>query len=1190
MNQIRHLVHSFSRSSNFKAALFLLFLPTFVSAQLSVTISGTSPTCNGFSNGEVSANASGGVAPYSYLWNNGANSSILQSIGAGTYSVTVTDALGDQADATFNLTEATAVTVNVTAGNACTGNGNATATAGGGTGSYTYAWDNGATTAAVSGLSAGFHCVTVTDGSGCQAVGCATITSALTLDLLVQGLACFNFCDASVEAIVSGGTPPYTYAWSNGATGSVNPNLGPGDYSVTVTDQNGCQVNGTATVGNPVQLNITVNVTNPPCAGGGTGTATATVSGGTGPYQYMWSTGATSATVSGLAPGTYGLTVTDFLGCTGVSSATIVPDGNIDLNLTASPSSTCGVADGTAAVTISGGTSPYSILWSTGSTAANISGLAPGNYSVTVTDANGCGANGSITVGGTPSIDLHITGVNAGCANNGSANAMVTPGSGTPPFSYLWNTGATTSIINNLTAGTYSVTVTDAAGCTAEDMVTVTSSSSISVAATGTNVACFGQSTGSATAMVTGAAGMVAYMWSNSGSTQTINNLATGTYFVTVVDMASGCTATTSVFIGQPTQVTVTTIGVNAGCADLGSATASASGGTAPYTYSWSNGQTGASIADLNGGTYTVTATDANGCTAVSSVNISQTNAIAVSVNITNPLGGNNATDGVLSAQVSGGTPTYTYQWSTGATTSSISGLGAGTYSVTVTDANGCTGTDEVTLVNPACLGDRIWNDANRNGCQDPGEFGFANVSITLTGTDVNGNSVTMTTQTALNGQYKFDDLMPGTYQIHVNAPTGFTYSPANSSACGNDFTDSDIIPATGNSQMVTLAEGQCNLTIDGGLYDDCLNVADPGEICCDQTLCGPGNDPAPITSLTPATGGIGAIQYLWMYSTVPGPFDPNSWNPIGGATSASYDPGPIQETTYFVRCTKTANCDDWLESNIVTITVADDAVAIIVGPDAVCEGDVVTYTAGGSNASNATYTWNFGANANPSTATGPSATVTWIAWGVVEISLTVTANGCTSTDVLPISISNSPVICGNALVINVDDMGNGVMVNWEMQQLPGEYSFAVQRSSNGIDFDNLATMQQSQAEGMHEYGFADYFPKLGNAFYRVEILKGGVHQLYSNVVKVAKFKSDQQFLVYPNPVTDKLTIECSEQVKTSVKMDILTMHGKLVRTLKFAEGAVSIPLDISDLQAGSYLIRLTFNDGEKSVMKMIKE
>ncbi|MEZ4932346.1 MAG: SprB repeat-containing protein [Saprospiraceae bacterium] len=298
----------------------------------------------------------------------------------------------------------------------------------------------------------------------------------------------------------------------------------------------------------------------------------------------------------------------------------IIEDAGVDLGVASTPSSGCGAPDGTASVFINGGTPPFSILWSNGSTASDVTGLAPGTYTVMVTDGNGCGANTSVTVDGSPAIDLNITGVNSGCAANGSASAMVTPGTGTPPFQFSWSNGANTAIINNITAGTYSVTVVDAAGCTATDEITVSGSSNIAVTTTVTNNSCFGGNNGSAIANVTGATGPIVYMWSNGGNAQMIFGLATGTYFVTVVDNASGCTATTNAFISQPTEVVATATGVNAGCSSLGSAEAAANGGTSPYTFVWNNGETSQSITGLSAGTYTVTATDANGCTDVASV------------------------------------------------------------------------------------------------------------------------------------------------------------------------------------------------------------------------------------------------------------------------------------------------------------------------------------------------------------------------------------------------------------------------------------------------------------------------------------------------------------------------------------------------------------------------------------------
>jgi hypothetical protein len=1181
MNPFQHPVF---RSGKIFTALLTLFFPVFVFAQLNVTISGVSPTCNGWTNGSVTATPTGGVAPYTFLWNNGFSSPSLTSIGAGSYSVTVTDANGDQASDSFTLTEPSAVTVSASVDNLCSGNGNATAVAAGGAGGYTYAWDNGATGANVTGLAPGFHCLTVTDASGCQAVGCVNVPAGLSLELVVQGLACFNFCDASVEAVATGGTGPYTYAWSNGATGSVNENLGPGDYSVTVTDANGCTISGTTTVGNPVAITIDVTVTNPPCSGGGTGSASASVSGGTAPYSYLWSTGSTQSSISGLVPGTYGLTVTDFLGCTQATSATIVPQSNVSLNISTNPSSGCGAPSGTASLAITGGVAPFNILWSNGGTGSSISGLAPGSYSVTVTDANGCGATAQATVGGTPGIDLMITGVNAGCAANGSANAMVTPGSGTPPFTYLWNTGATTSIINNLTAGTYSVTVTDAAGCTASEQVTVTSTSNISVSTSGTNLTCFGGNNGSATATASGATGAVTYAWSNGGTSQTITGLSAGTYFVTVTDAGSGCTAMTNVFISQPTPVNVMVTGVNVGCIDPGSATAVASGGTPPYTYAWSNGATGAFINNLSAGAYMVTATDANGCTDTDFVTITQSNAIDVQVNITNPISSTNADDGAVTAQVSGGVGPYTYSWNTGATTASLSNLGPGTYTVTVTDALGCTGTDSVVLEEPGCIGDRIWEDVDRDGCQDPGEFGVGGVTVTLTGTTNAGAAVNLTTTTAINGQYLFDNLAPGTYSVKIQLPTGFALSPAN--ACTDDFTDSDFNP-NGSTNNYTIASGQCNITVDGGIYDDCLNISTPGTICCNQVLCGPGVDAAPITSTTPASGGGSPVQYMWMVSTIGGPFNTSNWNPIPGATSANYDPGFIYETTYFIRCAKAANCDDWLESNSVKVEIGTNAVAVISGDEGACVGDVITYSAP-NNGPGATYSWNFGPWASPSTSTAQSVNVTWLQAGLVNVTLTVTANGCTSTDVMAVFISDSPIICGNALLIDVNNMGNAVMVAWDMEKVPGNYGFSVQRSADGENFENIAVLQQAQEDGMHHYAFADYFPKSGNAFYRLEVLKNGQHYMYSNTERVARF-GKANFIVYPNPMADFITIESGDKVKSAVKLEILNLQGAAVHTEAVAEGDMHHTIDLSDLKAGTYLLRLTYNNGVTEVMKVVK-
>ena len=1165
----------------------LILLPFLVSAQLTVSLTGISPTCNNWTNGSIEAMISNGEAPYIFSWNGGppTNSNVLASIGAGMYNVVVTDANNQTGSASFTLTEPSAIVVDVTSTSGCSGGGTATAAVSGGVGGYTYAWDNGSTDPSVSGLGFGIHCVTVTDTSGCQSVGCTSISDGLSIEMVVQGLACFNFCDASVEAIVTGGTTPYSYSWNNGASGSVNANLGPGTYSVTVTDAAGCTITGTATVGNPIQINIDVEVTNPPCGSGGTGSATANASGGSAPYTFNWSNGASGPSVSGLAPGTYGLTVTDFLGCQENTSVLIIEDSGLDLNVLSTPSSGCGAPDGTASVIINGGTAPFNILWNNGSTASDVAGLAPGTYSVTVIDGNGCGANTSVTVGGSPAIGLHITGVNAGCAANGSANAMVMPGTGTPPFQYNWSNGATTSIINNITAGTYSVTVTDAEGCTATDEVTVDGSVDISVSTSVTNNPCFGDNNGTATASVSGTSGPVTYMWSNGGNLQTISGLATGTYFVTVVDLTSGCSASTNAFISQPAEVDASATGVDAGCNSLGSAEASASGGTTPYTFAWSNGETGQSITGLAAGTYSVTATDANGCSDVATVSIAPGGSLDVVVEITNPISSSTVDDGAVEASANGGVQPYTFLWNTGDTEPILTDLSGGTYTVTVTDAEGCTGTASVTLIQLGCIGNKVWEDVNKDGCQGFGEPGISGITVTLTGTDATGNAVNMTQITQPNGYYLFEDLQPGTYMVTVGLPSNYAFSPSNN--CPDDLSDSDV-GTNGKTGNIDLALGQCNVTVDAGIFDNCLNISDPGEICCDQYLCGPGNDPAPITSVSPAVGGGSPVQYMWMYSNMNVPFNTNFWSPVPSATSASYDPGPLQETTYFIRCAKASACDDWLESNSIKIEVGDEALAAIDGPDLVCVGDQATYSAA-DNGPGATYSWNFGPWATPSTSNQQNPTITWNSFGIAYITLTVTNNGCTSSTVMGVAISNSPVICGNGLVINTNDMGNAIAIVWEMQKEEGNYKFVVQRSANGIDFNQLGTLPQSQNNGMNEYQFMDYFPKAGNAVYRVQLLENDQHLTYSNNVQVQRFKEAEMFVSYPNPVSDKLIVECSNSVVTSVEAEILSAQGKVVAKVKIAEGAMSYSIDFSGMRSGTYFLHLTYNDGATETIKVVK-
>ncbi len=1187
MNSTRHFILSFQLIGRLALSALGFALPFLAFGQLSLSYDAVSPHCFEWTDGAIKVNVSGGQEPYTYNWSNGYDNFFLSGIPAGTYGVTVTDAAGEIATADIVLTHPDLLEGNISIVDTCGGTGEVLAIATGGTAPYSFNWDDGSIGSAAT-LSTGFHCMTITDANGCIAVRCLVVPAALSLDFDVKGLPCHNYCDASVEALGTGGTGPYSYEWSNGANESVNQNLDAGNFAVTLTDANGCTISGSATVLNPEPIVIDLAVTLPACGSGGTGSATASVSGGSGPYNYYWSNGAIGESVSGLYPGSYSLTVTDFNGCIEISDFIIVEESEAAISVSATPSSGCGAPDGTATVVINGGTGPFNINWSSGDHTETATGLAPGNYTVLVTDALGCGATAQVTVGGSTAIMLMISGVNGGCSANASANAMVTAGTGTPPFSYLWNTGQTTQIINNLAPGVFSVTVTDAAGCTATDEVTVLSIADINVSTTVTPVSCYNGTDGTATAVATGSAGPFSYEWSNGATTATISNLSASAYFVTVTDVSSGCTATINANVVQPSELVATASGTETGCSGHGgTATASASGGTAPYSFAWSNGSSDATISGLAEGNYEVTVTDVNACTAVATAYVSSGGGSLVTVGIAVDHALSSAgNDGALTASANGGSAPYTYLWSTGDETASISGLPAGIYSVTVTDAQGCTGETSISLYKPSCIGDRIWHDVNRNGCQDPGEFGIGNITLTLTGTDIFGNTVSVTKKTAPNGQYLFDNLAPGTYKVQMAVPPGYAVSPAN--ACGNNNSDSDF-SFTGASNSIALGEGECIKFIDGGLFDECLNVTDLGEICCDQVLCGPGNFPGTIYSVKPASGGGSPIEYMWLYAEGTIESHPFAfWKMVPDAHGESYTPGRLYETTRFIRCAKSVNCTEWLEDGPVTIIVEDNAVAEISGEALVCVGDVTTYTAL-DNGPGSSYSWTFGPWGTPLVSTGKSVSVKWHTAGISYITLTVTANGCTSYVELPIAISKSPIICGNSLIINTGSQNGNVLVQWETERVEGNFRFVVQRSTDGESFANIGIVEQAAGEGMHAYSFEDAEQGLDGAYYRLEILEDSDHLMFSNIERGSQFSDNASFAIYPNPVADAFTVEYSGAVKSAVQMEIFGLDGRLVKEQKLPEGKVVQSVDFSGFASGSYFVRFTFNDGEREVLKFVK-
>jgi len=356
-----------------------------------------------------------------------------------------------------------------------------------------------------------------------------------------------------------------------------------------------------------------------------------------------------------------------------------------------------GASNGTAAVSVSGGTPGYSFSWSNGGTGVSENNLAPGNYTCLVTDTNGCTQTQSFSITEPPALSLSVSSADGTCGNS-NGTATVTASGGTPGYTYSWSNGGTGTSQNNLPSGNYVCVVTDTNSCSDSVSVFIGNNGLPVITITSqANVSCNGGSNGNVTVSASGGSPGYNYSWSSGGTNTTENNLAAGTYTCTVTDSA-GCVQTQTISITEPSAITIassqTPVSCNGGT--NGSATVTPAGGTPGYSYSWSSGGTNATENNLSAGTYTCTVTDANGCTQTQTFLVTDPTAMSIGITSSPACGTGN---GNATANVSGGSGGYSYAWSpVGGTNSVAAGLPSGTYSCTVTDANGCTQTETVVV------------------------------------------------------------------------------------------------------------------------------------------------------------------------------------------------------------------------------------------------------------------------------------------------------------------------------------------------------------------------------------------------------------------------------------------------------------------------------------------------------------
>jgi len=966
---------------------------------LNVQLDSTNVTCNGENNGTATATVLGGTAPFSFSWVGGclpgpdANPAI-SNLCPGIYTVTVTDANNCVFIGSVNITEPNIIDDNgvVVNANCNVADGSITMFPSGGTPPYTHSWNTGSTNNPLPGLTAGFYSDTITDALGCTAVFTIAVTNPSGpsgVTSTVNDATCFGTCDGSLNVIVIGGAAPFNYAWTSIPAGGPYPNdstinnLCAGTYNLTLTEvSTGCILAETIVVGEADSISENSTFTDVSCNGFCDGTASVTPTGGTAPHTFLWSTGATSSSVSGLCTGPASVTITDFNNCTKLVNFTIGTPVAITLSTTNTAITCNGSCDGTTTVNTVGGTGAFTFQWNdpASQTTQTAIGLCPGTYTVTVTDVNGCSNTTTATViDASPILANEIT-TGSTCGNaDGTASVCASSG-GTGPYTYDWTTLGNANVCNvaGLTAGTYPVIITDAAGCSETFLITISDINGPIVTVNSNNATCNGVCDGTATASATGTPNF-SFLWQTGGQiTPSITGLCAGNYTVQVTD-GNGCITSEPVIITDNTAITAivsTTEPTCNGDCD-GSALVTPNGGIPPYTYSWiggnAAGQTINAVGGLCAGNYTATITDALGCSFIQNVTINEPSLVSVSTSGV-AANCNGSCDGQATATPSGGTFPYTYLWSNSGTTPTITALCAGSYTVNITDFNGCTATSTVVIGDGILITSTVvQNDANCGLCD-------GDISVTAGG----GAGAPYLFSWSPGGETTpgLTNLCPGAYSVDITDNAGctqtFNYLINNANGptlttqgidvtCFGDcdglaftavgagtgpfiFQWDDPVP-TANDSATSLCAGLYNIVVQdalGCITVDSITINQPSEILANATFTEPTcNGICDGTATVSPTDGTGPYTVSW-----------DGAPPIAIAIGASNTITGLCSGAHTALITDGNNCtitEDITLTNPTPISITASASSVSCNGD--CDGTAIANASGGSPGY--AYSWN---------------------------------------------------------------------------------------------------------------------------------------------------------------------------------------------------------------------------------------
>ncbi|OEK01273.1 hypothetical protein BFP97_06995 [Roseivirga sp. 4D4] len=686
-------------------------------------------SCNGATDGQIVGGAMGGTAPYAYSIDGGTTfqTTPFTGLSAGSYTVMVQDANNctDSKIITITGPNALIASVSVTNNASCNGasDGLAVLSTTGGTAPYTYSLDGqnfSSNLPDLTNLAAGSYAVHVRDANACDVMANFSITepTAIVPTLTTSDISCNGSDDGSITAMASGGSGNYMYSIDGVNFSSANAfsNLSPGSYTITVQDGNNCTGSAQVEITEPDALSLNFEAVDITCNGANDGQIAGIASGGTGPYQYSLDGNTFQSTAfSGLSSGNYTLTVLDANNCTTTASVDIIEPAVLTSAITVTNVSCNGSGDGSAALTVSGGSTPYtfSLDGQNFNTSIDLTNLAADSYTVVIRDANACEVVQNFDITEPDALGISISSqTDLTCFGDTNGSVTVTGSGGTAPLEYSIDgtNFVSSNTFDQLSAGNHTLTVRDANQCTESIMVQITSPAELSATSTVTDVSCNGLSDGSFS--LVGSGGTGPYEYSADGmtfsTTSTFDQLVAGTYLVTIRD-SNLCTQVVSVSVNQPDVIsgseTISHISCN-GESD-GEISVVATGGTGPYQYSidGTNFSSVSSFDQLAAGSYTITIRDNNMCTGTVTAAVNEPAVISLTETITN-VSCNGGTDGSVTIAATGGTGNFSYSidGTTFQSSSTFSGLAAGSYSITVEDDNSCSAMLSISISEPVAL------------------------------------------------------------------------------------------------------------------------------------------------------------------------------------------------------------------------------------------------------------------------------------------------------------------------------------------------------------------------------------------------------------------------------------------------------------------------------------------------------